>query len=645
MRTRLDEPSTNSVIATTPRFASSHLGLEQLEDRDVPSITIQINYAYDTSGFFTSNPTARSTLQLAANDLASAINTSLAAIAPSGTNTWDESFYNPANGQVVTVNNPTVAANTIVIYVGARALGSSQASVGAFGGYGISGTQAWVNTLQSRSPGWGSLLWGGSMAFDTTTNWYFGASASGLASNQEDFFTCATHELAHVLGIGTSAKWFTEVTNNTFTGSHSEAIYGGPVPLTWGSSELNNVSVKGIPAVMNLDLPMGARTAPFTPLDWTLLQDVGWSVTVPSPVTISPPPSSAAPPPVSPPPVAPPASPPPVAVSPPASTTPAPVLVSGTNNGLVYVYTTNSNGSLTATGQTFDPFPGFTGAIRTTVADFNGDGVPDYAFVTGAGTAAEVRIINGATGANILAPTQILGGFTGGAFVTAGDLTSDGKADLVISEDAGGLPLVQVFQIANNQLHLVTSFLAFGSSMNHGIQIAMGDVNDDGIPDLVIGAGPGAQPYVEIYNGAALAKGQAVLLTPAFPAFPLTVRTGVNVAVGDLNGDGYADVIVSQDGGGSSLVRIWSGATISANLTTAVSSLPNYVQFYANGNVNTGIRVTTRVVNGITELVTAPASGSLDWVRMLTETNSAVTPFAAVLPFGTETTLNGVFLG
>jgi hypothetical protein len=173
----------------------------------------------------------------------------------------------------------------------------------------------------------------------------------------------------------------------------------------------------------------------------------------------------------------------------------------------------------------------------------------------------------------------------------------------------------------------------------------MGDVNKDGVPDLVIGAGPGTAPWVEIYNGAYLARGQAVLLTPAFLAFPSTVTAGVNVAVGDLNGDGYADVIVSQDAGGSSLVRIWSGATISANLTTAVSSLPNYVQFYANGYLNTGIRVTTRVVNGITELVTSPASGSLEWVRMLDVTNTAVAPFGAVLPFGTETTLDGVFLG
>lgn len=650
MRTWLKQPTSNSVIATTSRFASSLLSLEQLEDRDLPSITIQISYAYDTSGFFTNNPQARATLQLAANDLASEINTSLAAITPSGTNTWAESFYDPANGQIVTINNPTLAANTIVIYAGARALGSSQASVGAFGGYGISGTQSWINALQGRSPGWGSLLWGGSIAFDTTTNWYFGTSASGLTSSEEDFFTCATHELAHVLGIGTSAKWFSQVSNNEFTGSHAESIYGGPIPLTWGNSELNNVTVNGVSAVMNLDLPMGVQTAPFTSLDWALLQDVGWSVTVPS-TPVSPPPTTSAtpPPPTSPPPPAsPPAVPPtvtsPTPVSPPTSTTPAPVLVSGTNNGLVYVYIANANGSLTATGQVFDPFPGYTGTIRTTVADFNGDGVPDYAFATGSGIATEVCIINGATGADIVAPTQLFRGFTGGAFLTAGNLNKNGTADLVVSEDAGGQPLVDVFQVVNNKLQLVINFLAFGSTMDAGVRIAMGDVNGDGIPDLVVGAGPGSTPWVEIYNGASLAKGKAVLLTPAFLAFPITVTTGLNVAVGDLNGDGYGDVIVSQDAGGSSLVRVWSGKAIAANPTTPASSLPNYVQFYANGSLDTGVRVTTRVVNGVDELITAPASGTSDWVRALTVTSTSVTPYATVFPFGTDTTLDGVFL-
>src|SRR4029077_9848718 len=107
------------------------------------------------------------------------------------------------------------------------------------------------------------------------------------------------------------------------------------------------------------------------------------------------------------------------------------------------------DGNLAFTGQSFTPFAGFTGTIRTAVADFNGDHIADYAFATGSGTAAKVRIINGATGGDILGPTQVLGGFGGGAFIAAGDLNRDGKAELAVSADAGGLPMVEVYRLSN----------------------------------------------------------------------------------------------------------------------------------------------------------------------------------------------------
>jgi hypothetical protein len=605
-------------------------------------LTIQISYAYDTTGFLANNPTARATLQLAANDIASQLTTSLAALTPGGSNTWAESFFNPETGQQVTVNNPSVAANTIVVYAGGRVLGSNQVSMGAFGGYSLSGSQAWIDTITGRSPGWGNALWGGSIAFDTTTNWYYGAAASGLGSNQVDFFTCATHELAHVLGLGTASKWYSQITNNAFTGPHSEAIYGGPIPVTWGAGgELADVTVKGVQPVMDLDLKVGVRLAPFTSLDWALMQDIGWSVTPPSP-PVAPPPAA---PPPAPPPTVPPPPPPPV-TSVPVAAPANPVLVSG-GNGLVYLYAENSSGVLQSTGQTFRPFPGYTGAIRTTVADFNGDHVPDYAFTTASGTSAKVVIIDGATGANIIPTTQVLGGFTGGAFLAAGDLNRNGKAELVVSADAGGLPTVQVFQVASGRLSLVTSFMPINPAARCGVHIAMGDINRDGIPDLVISAGAGWVPVVRIFDGAALAKGQTVLLTPAFLAFGGNYTGGVNVAVGDVNGDGYGDLIVSQDSGGTPLVRVWSGAVIRANPTTAVSSLPTFQQFYANGTSGGGIRITTRDLygNGIYELVTAPATGSGNWLRVLTVSGTAVTPQAALFPFGSGTLLDGVFVG
>src|SRR4030095_14888775 len=98
-----------------------------------------------------------------------------------------------------------------------------------------------------------------------------------------------------------------------------------------------------------------------------------------------------------------------------------------------------------------------------------------------------------------------------------------------------------------------------------------------------------------IYDGSALGAGRAVALRPTSLAFPSNVTVGLNVASGDLNGDGYDDLIVSQDAGGTSLVRVWSGATITANPSTPISSLPTSPEFYANGTTDrSGIQVAAR---------------------------------------------------
>ena len=180
------------------------LRLEVLESREVPAILIQVNYTYD-NGFLANNPQARATLQEVATQMGNRISANLSAIVPSGSNTWSATLFNPQNGALTSVANMSIAADTVVIFVGARALGGSVAGEGGFGGYSASGSQDWENTIQTR--GWsGFSEWGGSLAFDNTTNWYFGQSASGLASNQTDFYSVAEHEMGHVLGIGTSTS-------------------------------------------------------------------------------------------------------------------------------------------------------------------------------------------------------------------------------------------------------------------------------------------------------------------------------------------------------------------------------------------------------------------------------------------------------
>ena len=629
----------------TPRYLSlptssaytqhSRLALEELEAREVPAITIQINYSYDTTGFFANNPTAQATLQQAANDLAAQLSASLPAITPGGVNSWSETFDAPSTGQQVSVGDPSVAANTIVVYAGARVLGGNQVSVGGYGGDSATGTQAWVNSLNSRGP-FGALLWGGSIAFNTTTNWYLGSSASGLQSNQEDFLTCATHELGHVLGFGTAPTWFSQVSNMTFTGAHSEAIYGGPVPVTWGAgAELNGVTVNGVAPVFNLSLSPGVRSAPATPLDFATLADVGWTVSgVPG--------VSAGVPPVS----------PPVPFTPPSlAANTLPVVLTGPTNGTAQVFTLASNDTLVAAASPFTPFPGFTGVIRSTVLDFNGDGVSDYAFATGAGTAAEVVIINGKTGADIVAPTNVLGGFTGGAFLASGDIEVNGQEVpiLAVSADAGGGPRVQVFEVENGGLVTLADFIAFNSpDFRGGARVAMGDINKDGSADLIIGAGTGGGPRVSVYSGAALAKGQLVNLIPDFFAFSSSLRSGVYVTSADFNGDGYADIAYSTGNTGGPRVRVVSGAELMANPGADVSTLPAMADFYALASTDrSGIRIAARDMDGSGKAVLIVGSGNTTdaTVRVIpfSQMNTPTTPLQD--PFSNPNTVDGVYVG
>ena len=82
--------------------------------------------------------------------------------------------------------------------------------------------------------------------------------------------------------------------------------------------------------------------------------------------------------------------------------------------------------------------------VRVAMADVNGDGTPDVIVGTGPGVANEVRVFDGVSRAELFRATPFESSFTGGVFVAAGDVTGDGRADVVITADVGGGPRVQV---------------------------------------------------------------------------------------------------------------------------------------------------------------------------------------------------------
>jgi hypothetical protein len=245
----------------------------------------------------------------------------------------------------------------------------------------------------------------------------------------------------------------------------------------------------------------------------------------------------------------------------------------------------------------------FTGGVRVATGDVNGDGIPDVAVGTGPGTSTLVLILDGATGKQLFSIQPFEPGFIGGVFVALGDINGDGKADLAISPDEGGGPRVRVFN-GNGFGQLNDFFGIQDPNFRGGARLAFGDVDGDGKADLLVAAGIGGGPRVAIFKGASVASGAAspVKVVNDFFVFEQTLRNGVFIASGDLNGDTFADIIVGGGPGGGSRVFAIDGQSL---VSTGVQvQLANFI--VGDADNRGGIRVAARDVDGdgLSEIIT-----------------------------------------
>src|SRR5205807_9454614 len=105
-----------------------------------------------------------------------------------------------------------------------------------------------------------------------------------------------------------------------------------------------------------------------------------------------------------------------------------------------------------------------------------------------------------------------------------------------VTPDQGGGGRVRVY--SGRTLETLADFFGIEDpNFRGGARPAVGDVNGDGVPDLIVAAGFGGGPRVAIFDGADLAPGRTPRkLVGDFFVFENTLRNGTYVAVGDVNG-------------------------------------------------------------------------------------------------------------
>lgn len=316
------------------------------------ALDIKIDFLHDEAAdkFFSSTPKAKSAVEKAAKDLGDILTNSMTQVSgdvftgingsTSATLDWSWSYKNPITGLQETIDSPSIAEDTVVVYVGTRSLSGSTLGQGGAGGAGvqISGSgfpSEWIgavdaaeansNAVMRRGSGpvigrfSGGANFGGfigqydldfglavgNLWFDSDTDnngfrdsgatlesyWHYDTDTS-VAASKIDLYTVALHEILHVMGAGSSQTWEDLSNGSQWLGTEAALVAGTANLLASDGSHIREDLLSprlsdGVlqQAVLAPSITPGVRKE-LTELDVAILTDLGYLVTVPEPSNI-----------------------------------------------------------------------------------------------------------------------------------------------------------------------------------------------------------------------------------------------------------------------------------------------------------------------------------------------------------------------
>lgn len=234
------------------------------------------------------------------------------------------------------------------------------------------------------------------------------------------------------------------------------------------------------------------------------------------------------------------------------------------------------------------------------VGNFDQDKSPELLVGAGPGMEPIVKIFDLNTKSLQLELLAYGKSFLGGVRVAAGDLNNDGIDEIITGAGPGGGPHVRVFK--NNGKILHSKLFAFNEGLRSGVDVGAGDIDGDKKDEIIVGAGPTADPQVRTFDN------NGKLMKKTIDVYPFGFRGGVRVTAGDVDNDGKEEIITGAGPGGGPHVRIFDD--------NGKAKSRYYFPFHQNFRGGVDVASFDYNNDGKAEIVMSQASDGQAWIKV-----------------------------
>lgn len=255
----------------------------------------------------------------------------------------------------------------------------------------------------------------------------------------------------------------------------------------------------------------------------------------------------------------------------------------------------------------------FRGGLNVAVDDFNADGQYEIAAAPASGGSSQVKVYRFDQGKlKVMADFQAYNDdFHGGVNLAVGNTDGSDRSSLITVPASGGGPDVRIYKFHENKFDLVANTLAYANSFRGGVSLVSLDMDSDG-QDEIVTAPLNGSSHLRFFRQ----DGRVIEALGSTFVYDKNYRGGIKMAAGDVNGDGLGEVVVAPATRGGPHIRVYG--LYSNGKVKFLDGVMIYDRSFHNG-IN--LAVGDLNDDGRAEVVVAPAGAAKPNIRVLTFTD------------------------